>query len=113
MTARGRLDRDLLFGFVIAARHKCFRCGGEMTRDDFSVEHKQHWMTAADPKASFFDPANIAYSHFSCNTKFTSRNREHSYAKGCRCDECKAEKRAYRGEYSAEKRRERYEKYGT
>lgn len=113
MTARQRLDRDLLFAFATAAGHKCYRCGGELTRDDFSVEHKEHWTGASDPKAAYFDLSNIAYSHVHCNSKFSTRNREHSYAKGCRCDECKAEKRSYRSEYSADKRRDRYEKYGT
>lgn len=113
MTARSRLDRDLLFDFVVRAGHKCHRCGEALTRDDFSVEHKTHWSSAEDPKASFFDLTNIAYSHFNCNSKFKSTAREHNYAKGCRCDECRADKRRYRGEHDPVKRRARYEKYGN
>ena len=68
-TARSRLDRDLVYHFAVAAGHKCFRCGGQLTREDFSVDHKRAWLNAENPKQTFFSLENIAFSHLHCNQK--------------------------------------------
>lgn len=66
-TATGKLLKDLLFDFVVKSGIKCFRCGGELTRDSFSIDHKVPWLHTKDPVNSFFDLDNISYSHLSCN----------------------------------------------
>lgn len=73
-TASGRLNKDLLFDFISKADHTCFRCGGELTRDTFSIEHKETWLDSSDPVALFFDLDNIAYSHLSCNISASRPN---------------------------------------
>lgn len=67
-TASNRLVKDLLFSFVSAAGHKCHRCGEPMTRDNFSIDHKEAWLDSIDPVRLFFDLENIAYSHRACNS---------------------------------------------
>lgn len=66
-TASNRLVKDLLFDFVQKAGINCFQCGGPLTRDDFSIEHKVPWLDSADPVKLFFDLDNISYSHQVCN----------------------------------------------
>lgn len=66
-TAAHRLLKDLLFDFVLRAGHRCHQCGGEMERENFSIEHKIPWLHSDDPKGLFFDLENIAYSHLKCN----------------------------------------------
>lgn len=98
-TAAGRLIRDILFSFVTKGGHRCFRCGGEMTRLDFSIEHKEAWLHSADPVRMFFDLENIAFSHADCNREAgRKRERTHNrngYLKGCRCEQCTAANTAH------------------
>jgi hypothetical protein len=68
-TARRRLERDLIFALAKAAGHNCFHCGGELTRETFSVEHKKAWAIAVDPKTAFFDLENVAFSYIACNQR--------------------------------------------
>lgn len=76
-TARDRLERDLLFSLATKLGETCYRCGGELTRDTFSVEHKAPWMQAENPKQSFFDLDNVAFSHVRCNQlDMVSRRRK-------------------------------------
>lgn len=67
-TASNRLVKDLLFHYAVAHGHKCFRCGIELTRDAFSIEHIEPWLDSDDPVGLFFDIENIAFSHTSCNS---------------------------------------------
>lgn len=116
-TASHRLVKDILFKFVQEAGHTCHQCAGELTRDTFSVEHKEPWLDSADPQGLYFNLDNIAFSHLSCNSKAARRDKLPcgtlaSYNRGCRCDECRPcnaeSKRKY---YSTEKRKERYLKH--
>lgn len=66
-TASHRLRMDLLYAFVIQAGHSCYRCGKALSRETFSIEHKEPWMKSFDPVKAFFDLSNIAFSHKSCN----------------------------------------------
>ena len=117
VTARNRLDRDLLFHFVTVMGYKCHRCGEEITRDTFSVDHIENWSQAENPIESFFDIKNIAFSHHNCNSKHTSKTRqEHGvvgYKDGCRCEVCKEAKVNSRAPYCKDKRRQQYLRYGT
>jgi hypothetical protein len=65
--ASNRLVKDILFYFIQAAGHVCFRCGNPLSRQDFSIEHKIAWLDSDDPIGLFFDLGNIAYSHKRCN----------------------------------------------
>ena len=95
-TAAHRLRQNLLFDFVVKSGAKCFRCGEELTREDFSVEHKSSWVKSETPRESFFDLDNVAYSHLSCNCRAVHDEafrghpswyqvKEHK----CKCDECR------------------------
>ena len=72
-TASGRLVKDLLFDFVERSGIRCHRCDKELTRDTFSIEHKEAWLDSANPVDTYFNIENITYSHLSCNIK-SSRN---------------------------------------
>lgn len=69
-TANGKLTKMILFDFAERLNLlNCFRCGRRIeTLRDLSVEHKEAWMSAVDPRASYFDLNNIAFSHLSCNS---------------------------------------------
>lgn len=106
-TAKSRLDRDLLFNLAVSAGHKCSRCGKDLTREDFSVDHISPWMRAEDPKAAFFDPKNIAFSHHHCNTMEMIERKRIPI-------EEKREKHRVResGYYTPERRRQKYLRTG-
>lgn len=115
-TASNRLVKNLLFDYVVKAGYVCFRCGLPLTRDTFSIEHKEPWMIATNPLDAFFDLDNIAYSHKLCNSlaarrKLPKHGTEHMYNKyGCRCDTCITGRSAYRKSiYTKETRRRRYQ----
>ncbi len=106
-TARVRLERDILYMLAVSQGHKCYRCGTDMPRDNFSVEHKEPWLNAEDPKATFFDLNNIAFSHHTCNSAAASRP-----TKKFEDDKARYKNRHSRL-YSPVKRRERYLRLGT
>lgn len=64
-TASGRLLKDLLFYYIPDKR--CYHCGKEITRQDFSIEHKIPWLDSENPVELFFNLDNISFSHLSCN----------------------------------------------
>ena len=74
-TARARLDRDILFVLAVQLGHKCYRCNGDLVRDNFSVDHKDNWSIAENPKEAYFDLNNIAFSHSTCNAAFHSNRK--------------------------------------
>jgi len=121
-TASNRLVKDLLFDFVVkAGKDTCFRCGEKVTRETLSIEHKEAWLDSSDPVKNFFSLDNIAYSHLACNTaagrkpELTAKcGSTTMYAKGCRCDPCKAAKAALKKRiYTPEKRRAQYARSGN
>ena len=119
-TASGRLVKDTLFRLAVELGHKCFQCGEDLERDSFSIEHKEPWLDSTNPKATFFDQDNIAFSHLSCNIGQGRRGTtpcpsNAAYNRGCRCDGCKAARRA-KGQsspYCKDARKERYLRLGT
>lgn len=74
-TASHRLVKDVLFSMVVKAGHACHRCGGVLTRETFSIEHKKPWLDSEDPVRLFFDLENIGFSHFSCNVGASRKTR--------------------------------------
>ena len=54
-TASNKLVKDLLFNFIVETNKDiCFRCGLVLTRDNFSIEHKESWRLSTKPKETFF-----------------------------------------------------------
>lgn len=78
-TASGRLVKDTLFKLAVEAGHKCFRCGEELTRETFSIEHKTPWLDSNNPLKNYFAQENIAFSHLSCNSKASRSGRKKTY----------------------------------
>lgn len=78
-TARSRLIGDVLWSFLEnSPQNKCFQCGDPMTRETYSVEHKEPWLDTTDPLKMYFDPNNIAFSHQSCNSAAARRPHAHA-----------------------------------
>lgn len=74
-TANGKLRKMLLFRFAqLLSQDRCYRCKLAIDNiDDFTIEHKDAWMRASDPKEAFFDLNNIAFSHVKCNIRAAVR----------------------------------------
>jgi hypothetical protein len=94
--ASNRLKKMIMFSLLVETqRNICFQCGEQiLSVEELSVEHKEPWMAAEDPRAAFFDLNNIAFSHLVCNIAAARRvTADHgsttAYQNGCRCDECK------------------------
>lgn len=120
-TASARLVKDLLWKLIVeTGRSECCKCGKEMDRSTFSIEHVKPWLDSEDPVGLFFDTDNISFSHLSCNVADARRSRvlsEHGtvarYSYGCRCQSCKeAKSKDYDLYYSPEKRSKRYKVSG-
>ncbi|WP_285374251.1 hypothetical protein [Pseudomonas sp. lyk4-TYG-107] len=118
-TASNRLVKDVLFKLLSELKHRCHHCGLEMSRKDFSIEHKVPWLDSDDPVTLFFDLDNVAFSHIGCNvgarrqTKKAMCGTRSKYTTGCRCDSCKAANAAaYRDSYTPEARSARYRRTG-
>lgn len=69
-TAANRLRKMILWQLVVeTGRNVCYRCDRQIERiEDFSIEHREPWQSANDPRAAFFDLENIAFSHLRCNS---------------------------------------------
>ena len=123
-TASHRLRKSILFDLLrrFDLDH-CFRCEQKIEDvDDLSIEHKEPWQGANDPKAAFFDLKNIAFSHLRCNVGAANRDKErcpagHAYTKkntylytgtGRQCRACdrKRMRRRYRMTDWREKRKQ-------
>lgn len=68
-TAAGRLRKSIIMNLAQKlGLDNCFKCGELIdSLEDWSIEHKQSWYRANNPKESFFDLDNIAFSHIKCN----------------------------------------------
>jgi hypothetical protein len=76
-TACGKLRKMLLFELARKLNMlNCHRCGQPITCvEDFSMEHKTEWQSAANPIAAFFDIASIVFSHLVCNSVAANKRR--------------------------------------
>ena len=119
-SASNRLNRDLIYKLATdLGLMVCYRCGGSVSRDKFSIDHKVDWLKSDNPIETFFDLSNVAFSHHRCNSSassgkfqpgttfyqkgtYPSALREHNearespkcgtesgYCSGCKCDKCK------------------------
>lgn len=120
-TASGRLVKDLLWSLIQqTGQCTCCKCGTQMSRETFSIEHVIPWLDSEDPLGLYFDLDNISYSHLRCNVTDRRDNRlvlhgtETMYDKhGCRCEPCKEIKsRRQKTYYTPSKRKERYLRTG-
>lgn len=119
-TASSRLIKDLLWNFIQQSDLKiCYRCGEEMTRETFSVEHKESWILSSTPLDTYFDLTNIAYSHGICNSLDGLKNAQKSSIKYTP-EEAKQKKlersRKWKENnrvYNSEERKERYRRLGS
>ncbi len=67
-SAMHELKKQLMFGMLVElGRDVCYRCGGKLRVDDFSVEHKEPWRGVDN--SLFWDHNNIGFSHLSCNSR--------------------------------------------
>ena len=103
-TAAHRLRMDVLFSLV--KNTPCYHCGGVLTRETFSIEHKTPWLDSDDPVGLFFNLDNISFSHQSCNAG-NRRVPNKVYASVRERDTAKQRRR-----YTPERRRARYERTG-
>lgn len=109
-TASHRLVKDILWKLIVdTGNDKCFQCGSEMTRENFSIEHKTPWLDSEDPLGLFFDLNNISFSHHSCNVGSARKKKSALTDEEIRLrhNECN------RKGYTTEKRRERYLRTGN
>lgn len=102
-TASNRLVKDVLFKLICdSGLNSCYQCGEEMSRDDFSIEHKTAWLDSPNPVELYFDLDNISFSHILCNISKARRYNKGlvnpvcgtlwAYQNGCRCELCCAKK---------------------
>ena len=97
-SAAHRLRKSIMFQMAQSlGRDNCFRCGDRIESvDDLSIEHKESWRLSTNPRESFFDLNNIAFSHLSCNSSAGDRSAQARHGRGrynsgkCRCEECRA-----------------------
>jgi len=68
-TASSRLGKNVLLRVLqVAGLDFCYRCGEQIeSAADLSMDHIVPWQSAGDPKETFFDVENIAFSHLKCN----------------------------------------------
>lgn len=109
-TASGRLVKDLLFSFVKDT--PCFHCGGSLTRETFSIEHKTPWLDSEDPAGLFFDLDNISFSHHACNVSAARRPHKKFFSKEEKNkDMALRQRNLWKSMTKEEQQRKRREKY--
>lgn len=83
-TASAKLRKSILFQLIVeTGRDICFQCGNKIELiEELSIEHKQPWMKAENPRESFFDLDNIAFSHLGCNCRAADKGGFRPNARG-------------------------------
>lgn len=67
-TAVYRLLRLIIYRFAVeTGKDVCFRCGTKISKEEFSIEHKEPWLYVSSDL--FWSEDNIAFSHKRCNSK--------------------------------------------
>lgn len=116
-SAANKLRKHIMFDMVVRLElDTCFHCGEKIkTPRELSVEHKTPWEGATDPRETFFDLDNIAFSHLGCNAGDANRRRkalerhgtQAEYQQGCRCEPCIKARREYNRNYMREWQRKK------
>ena len=76
-TASHRLRGDIMFSFLVRLGYKCFRCGEDLTRKSFSIDHVKPWLDSGDPVEAFFNLNNVSFSHKKCNYELSRGSRKY------------------------------------
>jgi len=68
-TANAKLRKAIIYHLAgLCGMLSCHRCGATIENiGELSIEHKVPWQQSGDPRSSFFDMENIAFSHLRCN----------------------------------------------
>ena len=113
-TAAGRLVKDILYKFVVdTGQNACYHCGSQMSRETFSIEHKEPWLDSDDPKGLYFDLDNISFSHQSCNSSAArSGVRKYETPEEARQAQLKQSRERRKAIYDPAQRSERYQTTG-
>ncbi len=108
-TAQHRLRKDLMFFLAQKCNMDvCHQCGEKIeTAKELSIEHKTPWLDSEKPIETFFDIENIAFSHLACNISAARRYQTSAE------DKLQKKSASYKKYYTAEKRRERYQRTGN
>jgi hypothetical protein len=109
-TASHRLVKDLLFAHIKDT--PCFQCGGKLSRQDFSIEHKKPWLDSEDPIGLFFDLDNISFSHLSCNISAARRSKVYINSLEQKRQSAQRWRDKTPAKIKAERRKERYQRTG-
>ncbi len=115
-TASGRLVKDVLYSLVVQTdQNNCYQCGLPMSRDTFSIEHKEPWLDSEDPLGLYFDLNNISFSHHSCNVAAARKVRKHETPEDSKEAHLKTSRDWKKNNrvYDPEERRQRYKRMGT
>jgi len=77
--AAHKLRKNLLFQLAKQLNLlTCHQCGQPIeTVDEMSIEHIEAWMSAPNPRESFYDLNNVAFSHLRCNSGAANRNAQY------------------------------------
>lgn len=113
-TAAGRLVKDILYKFVVdTGQNACYHCGEQMSRETFSIEHKEPWLDSENPLGLYFDLENISYSHQSCNSG-AARSAKRKYETPEEANQAKLKQSRERRKaiYDPTQRSERYKTTG-
>ena len=95
-TANAKLKKSILFQLLREAnKNVCFQCGKTIDLiEGLSIEHKIPFLDSENPVDLFFDLNNIAFSHLSCNSAASRKDRPvkhpsiYAYRNGCKCEDC-------------------------
>lgn len=81
-TANHQLKKLLMFQMMQRlGDDKCHQCNEVIeSAAQLSVEHKTPWLTSANPRDTFFDLNNVAFSHLSCNSRASSTVWQREYS---------------------------------
>lgn len=110
-TAANRLRKQILYSLLRQTdQHYCYQCSLRIDGpEELSIEHKIPWLDSSDPKALFFDLANIAFSHLVCNIGAGRRVNQKYFSAEDRVEATRQQHAAtVRRNYTPEKRRTKY-----
>lgn len=112
-TAQHRLVKDTLFKLAVEAGYMCFRCGLPLVRETFTLEHKEPWLDSENPKDTFFDQNNVAFSHAYCNFSAGRKPNKYPTEEARRQARNKTQREYNAKVYTQENRKERYLETGN
>lgn len=101
--------KDVLWSLIVKTeQNNCCKCGEEMSRETFSIEHLEPWLDSEDPIGLYFELENIGFSHLRCNVEdrriekkeYACGSKEAYRYRACRCEPCITANATARAPYS-------------